>query len=108
MVDRYGNVFSASQVGVGWLDEAEKYSQLSVSNLIIENISINSQPVRDWNPYDETGAPRIVKHNQITLLSATRQSVLKTTAKYVIAINWKVWKMIGTHQQVFWKLDTLI
>ncbi|HHU96321.1 MAG: two-component regulator propeller domain-containing protein [Bacteroidota bacterium] len=67
MVDRYGNVFSASQVGVGWLDEAEKYSQLSVSNLIIENISINSQPVRDWNPYDETGAPRIVKHNQNNL-----------------------------------------
>lgn len=64
MVDRYGNVFCASQVGMGWLDEAEKYSQSSVLNLIIENININSQPVLDWNPYDEKGVPRFVKHNQ--------------------------------------------
>ncbi len=66
-VDRYGNVFCASQVGVGWLDEAEKYSQSSVLNLIIENININSQPVLNWNPYDETGTPRMVKHNQNNL-----------------------------------------
>ncbi|HHY71623.1 MAG TPA: hypothetical protein GX519_08290, partial [Thermoanaerobacterales bacterium] len=63
-VDRYGNVFCAEQVGLGWLGEAEKYSQSSVSNLMIENISINSQPILDWNPYNETGAPRMVKHNQ--------------------------------------------
>lgn len=67
MIDRYGNVFCAGQVGIGWLNEAEKYSQSSVSNLIIENISINSQPVLDWNPYNETGTPRIVKHNQNNL-----------------------------------------
>lgn len=63
-VDRYGNVFCAEQVGVRWLGEAEKYSQSSVSNLMIENVSINSQPVLDWNPYEETGVPRMVKHNQ--------------------------------------------
>lgn len=66
-VDRYGNVFCNEQVGVKWLGEAEKYSQSSVSNLMIENISINSQPILDWNPYNETGAPRIVKHNQNNL-----------------------------------------
>ena len=66
-VDRYGNVFCAEQVGVGWLGEAEKYSQSSVSNLMIENVSINSQPVLDWNPYNETGVPRMVKHNQNNL-----------------------------------------
>ena len=66
-VDRYGNVFCAEQVGVRWLGEAEKYSQSSVSNLMIENVSINSQPVLDWNPYNETGVPRMVKHNQNNL-----------------------------------------
>ncbi len=66
-VDQYGNVFCAEQVGVRWLGEAEKYSQSSVSNLMIENVSINSQPVIDWNPYEETGVPRMVKHNQNNL-----------------------------------------
>ncbi len=67
MIDRYGNVFSAEQVGVEWLSEAEKYSQSSVSNLIIENIGINGQPVLDWNPYIETSSPHIVNYNQNNL-----------------------------------------
>lgn len=64
MIDYHGNVFCGTQVGMGWLNEAEKYSQSSISNLIIENISINSQPFLDWNPYSETGAPLIVGHNK--------------------------------------------
>ncbi|NLL27394.1 MAG: hypothetical protein GX259_01215 [Bacteroidales bacterium] len=64
MVDRYGNVFCGGQVGIKWLNEAKKYSQSSVSNLIIENISINSQPVLDWNPYNQTKTPRAVKYNK--------------------------------------------
>jgi signal transduction histidine kinase/ligand-binding sensor domain-containing protein len=64
MVDKYGNVFCGEQVGLNWLGEAKKYSQSSVSNLIIENIDINSQSVLDWNPYNETKTSRIVKHNQ--------------------------------------------
>lgn len=67
MVDRYGNVFCGEQVGVNWLSEAEKYSQSSISNLIIENISINSQPVLNWNPYDETKTPHIIGYNQNNL-----------------------------------------
>lgn len=51
MVDRYGNVFCGEQVGVGWLNEVEKHSQSNISNLIIENVSINSLPVTTWNPY---------------------------------------------------------
>lgn len=53
MVDRYGNVFCGEQVGLGWLTEAGKYLQSSISNLIIENISINGRSVEDWNPYHE-------------------------------------------------------
>lgn len=64
MVDRYGNVFCAGQVGVNWLNEIEKYSQSSVSNLIIERVSINGQPVLDWNPYYKRETPRAVKYNR--------------------------------------------
>lgn len=63
-VDRYGNVFCGGQVGLNWLNEAKKYLQTSVSNLIIESISINSQPVLDWNPYYKRETPRAVKYNR--------------------------------------------
>lgn len=67
MVDRYGNVFSGEQVGLNWLGEADKYSQSSVSNLIIENISINSQPIHDWNPYKEGRTSLIIDYNENNL-----------------------------------------
>ncbi len=68
IVDRYGNVFCGDQVGVGWLGEKTKENlQSRVSNLIIENISINSQPILDWNPYQEGGTSLIIDYNQNNL-----------------------------------------
>lgn len=67
-VDCYGNVFCGEQVGVGWLGKKTKENlQSKVSNLIIENITINSQPVLDWNPYKENGASHTFNHNQNNL-----------------------------------------
>lgn len=64
-VDCYGNVFCGDQVGVGWLGEKTKENlQSRVSNLIIENISINSQPILDWNPYKEKGTSLSFEYNQ--------------------------------------------
>lgn len=64
MVDRYGNVFCGGQVGIGWLNEVERYSRSSISNLIIETVSINSRAVTDWNPYAERAALPTVMYDR--------------------------------------------
>ena len=64
MVDRYGNVFCGGQVGIGWLNEVERYSRSSISNLIIETVSINSRAVSDWNPYAERAALPTVMYDR--------------------------------------------
>lgn len=44
-VDRYGNVFCGNQVGCGWLAEARKLSASAVSNLFIETVFVNGEPI---------------------------------------------------------------
>lgn len=53
--DRYGNVFCNNQVGLNWIHEAKEMSEISISNLIIEKVLVNGNPI-NWC-YDNSVNP---------------------------------------------------
>ncbi len=45
--DGHGNVFCGNQVGLNWMQEAKEMSESSISNLIVEKVMVNGNPI-NW------------------------------------------------------------
>ncbi len=67
--DNHGNVFCADQVGVNWMNEAKSMSEIGISNLIVEKILMNGNPI-EWCPTRNTAKPIKLSglHNENNLI----------------------------------------